>query len=606
MIRSLFSSLIFLCYCIIYFDAPAQVLKARVDSSLLPLQSLHYAPEYALDKTTNPEAWAKQDAGLHVSFGSTNQLFFRTEVPGIEESTSWNDLGWKGERLNTQILFWSADSVNQIRVILHDLKNKNGKLLERSNIKAQLVRYVLSNHPYADTNVSCEYSPYKDAFLMPDRFEEFSRFNLPGKTLRPVWLSIDIPADADAGSYTGILEVHATNQSRVLNIKIQVQNQVLPKPYDWKFRLDLWQNPWVVASYFQVPPWSADHILLLKKHLKLYADAGGKFITAYAVHSPWADVSYATEGGMIEWIKKTNGAWKFNYSIFDTYVQLAMHAGIDKAITIYTPVPWGNRYRYMNEITGNYEEVFYAPGTPEYKTLWNSFLTSLQAHLRERNWLHKTYLGINESEIGQTLAAIKVIKQHSSLWKITYAGDWNEHLDSLVDDYSYLFGKEPTVDQGEKRSKQGRTSTYYVCCNPPVPNTFVFSPPIEARWLGWYSAAHKYDGFLRWAYDAWPEDPLRDPRELGWGTGDCLMVYPGGNSCIRFEKLREGIADSEKLRILREKAAVSKNKNVLSLLAELDEHLKIFLDEKHFDAGKITRDVARGNEMIAQISNMLY
>ena len=73
------------------------------------------------------------------------------------------------------------------------------------------------------------------------------------------------------------------------------------------YRLDLWQNPWVIAEYYKVKPWSDEHKLLLKKHLKLYADAGGKFITTYAVHSPWADNSYMIEGNMIEWIKKKNG-----------------------------------------------------------------------------------------------------------------------------------------------------------------------------------------------------------------------------------------------------------------------------------------------------------
>ena len=56
------------------------------------------------------------------------------------------------------------------------------------------------------------------------------------------------------------------------------------------------------------------------------------------------------EGGMIDWIKlKTDGSWKFNYKIFDEYVALAMSLGIDKAITLYTPVPWGFRFRYLDE-----------------------------------------------------------------------------------------------------------------------------------------------------------------------------------------------------------------------------------------------------------------
>jgi len=40
---------------------------------------------------------------------------------------------------------------------------------------------------------------------------------------------------------------------------------------------------------------------------------------------------------MIESIKQKNGAWKFDYKIFDEYVELAMSVGLDKAITVYTP-----------------------------------------------------------------------------------------------------------------------------------------------------------------------------------------------------------------------------------------------------------------------------
>ena len=88
------------------------------------------------------------------------------------------------------------------------------------------------------------------------------------------------------------------------HLEIVVQNQLLPYPKDWKYRLDLWQNPWAVAWYNHVEPWSPEHKMLLKQHLKHYADAGGTYITTYGVHSPWSDNSYMIEGGMIEWIKK--------------------------------------------------------------------------------------------------------------------------------------------------------------------------------------------------------------------------------------------------------------------------------------------------------------
>jgi hypothetical protein len=133
----------------------------------------------------------------------------------------------------------------------------------------------------------------------------------------------------------------------------------------------------------------------------------------------------------------------------------------------------------------------------------------------------------------------------------------------------------------------------------------VFSPPVEGRWISWYTAAHHYDGFLRWAYDAWPQDPMRDARFGSWGAGDAYLIYPGGNSGIRFEKLREGFVDYEKIRILKEKALKSKNKRVQELVQQLDEHLTRFVAEKEFDTAKMTSDVEKGKQILQQLSELL-
>ncbi|MGZ8536818.1 MAG: glycoside hydrolase domain-containing protein [Flavisolibacter sp.] len=599
-------TLLIICTNLLLVFAFGQSYKGQIDISKVPAPVLHYQDEYTFDSSLNPAAWTNQEKGLHVSFATTDELYFRKEVPELEKfSTTWQQTGWKGERLNTQILVWSTDTLNQIRFNLTDLKNASGNSIVKNNLQVNLVRYVVSNYPYAAKDATCGASPHKDIFLMPDRFEAFERFDLPGRTVRPVWLSIDIPAGTESGMYNGTVEVKSQNYTTTLNLKINVQNQLLPKPSEWKHRLDLWQNPWVIAWRNKVEPWSEDHKLLLKKHLKLYADAGGTFITTYGIHSPWSDNSYMIEGSMIEWTKSKDGKWKFDYKIFDEYVELAMSMGIDEAITMYTPIPWGSRFRYIDEKTGNYIYETWLPDSKEFKSIWSVFLTDFQKHLVQKGWFEKTYLGINENEMSQTLSAIKVIKEHSKKWKITYAGNWHKELDELLDDYCFLYGLESDVDAVKKRSARGQTTTYYVCCNPPVPNNFVYSPPIEGRWISWYTVAHGYDGFLRWAYDAWPADPDRDARHVSWPAGDCYMVYPGGNSCIRFEKLREGIVDFEKIRILKEKAAKSKDKNVQDLIRQLNDHLKIFLVEKDFDTKKIIGDVDKGKMLVEQLSNKL-
>ena len=583
-----------------------QDFKGQVQFSNIPVPAAHYQEEYALDTILNADAWEKVVKGMHVSFASTDELYFRREVPELSNQTpAWEGTGWKGERINAVVLVWSADTLRQVRFKLSDFKNDKGNLLNKNNISVNMVRYVIGNYPYGAKDVTCGGSPYKNLYLMPDRFEAFERFDLPGKTIRPVWFSFNIPPQADPGVYNGTVEVISENNSATLHVKLNVQNEVLPKPHDWKHRLDLWQNPWVVAWENNIKPWSEEHMLLLKKHLQLYADAGGKYITTYAVNSPWSDNSYMNEGGMINWIKRKDGSWKFEYTIFDKYVQLASGMGIDKAITIYTPVPGGYRFNYMDEKTGNNVYVSWPPGSKELKASWNVFLTDLKKHLEKKGWFEKTYIGINENPLDETLAAIKMVRDHSKKWKITYAGDWHKELENELDDYCFLYGKESDVDVVKRRAAKGFTTTYYVCCNPPVPNNFVFSPPIEGRWQGWYTVAHAYDGFLRWAYDAWPADPLRDARHQLWPAGDCYLVYPGGTSCIRFEKLREGIVDYEKIRILREQASKSKDKEVDNLMRQLDEHLKTFLAEKDFESKKITQDVNKGKEIVKRLSERL-
>jgi len=567
----------------------AQVYKGQVEFAKIPVPAQHYQEEYTFDTTVNMAVWTTQAKKLHLSFAPTDESYFRSEVPELKNETlSWEGVAWRGERLNTEILAWSPDTINQVRFILSDLKNEKGNVLSKNIVQLNMVRYVIGNYPYGAKNVTCGVSPYPNLYLMPDRFESFDRFDIPGKTVRPVWLSFDIPAATIAGTYSGTIEVLSENSSTKLNLKVHVQNQMLPKPHEWKHRLDLWQNPWVVAWKNNLKPWSEEHKMLLKKHLQLYADAGGKYITTYAVNSPWSDNSYMNEGGMIDWIKRTDGSWKFNYNIFDQYVQLA-----------------GYRFNYIDERTGNNMIVSWAPGSKEFKNSWNVFLTDLKKHLEQKGWFEKTYIGINENAPDETLAAINVVKQNSKKWKITYAGDWHKELDSLLDDYCFLIGKESDVNVVKQRRARGLTTTYYNCCNPPVPNNFVFSPPVEGRWLGWYTSAHKYDGYLRWAYDAWPADPMRDARHELWPAGDCYLVYPGGTSCVRFEKIREGIVDYEKIRIVREKALKSTDKSVKYLIQQLDMHLETLLSEKDFDTKKITVDVNKGKKIIEQLSEKL-
>ena len=123
------------------------------------------------------------------------------------------------------------------------------------------------------------------------------------------------------------------------------------------------------------------------------------------------------------------------------------------------------------------------------------------------------------------------------------------------------------------RDNAGFNTTFYTSCSEGFPNTFTFSPPAESAWLGWFAANKRYDGYLRWAYNCWPEKPLEDSRFGRWSAGDTYFVYPGYRSSIRFERLKEGIQDYEKVRLLKEEFVARKE---MGKLASLEQALKQF------------------------------
>ena len=98
---------------------------------------------------------------------------------------------------------------------------------------------------------------------------------------------------------------------------------------------------------------------------------------------------------------------------------------------------------------------------------------------------------------------------------------------------------------------------------------------------------------------------MRDARYGSWPAGDCFLVYPGGNSCIRFEKLREGIVDYEKIGILKALATTSTDKEVKDLMAAFDAQLQTLNEEKTFNEEKLKADVEKGKKMIDELSEKL-
>ena len=152
--------------------------------------------------------------------------------------------------------------------------------------------------------------------------------NIGTNKLQNIWVSVKVPAGTAAGSYTGTVTVTAKELAEPLTFTytLKVADAELPDATKFKdgFDMELWQNPYRIAEYYDVTPFSEEHFEILKSHMGLYKNAGGHAITTTIVEEAWAGQTYG-EGtvkfpSMVKWTKKADGKWSFDYTDFDKWV----------------------------------------------------------------------------------------------------------------------------------------------------------------------------------------------------------------------------------------------------------------------------------------------
>ncbi|WOD42649.1 DUF4091 domain-containing protein [Hwangdonia lutea] len=534
--------LLLLSICLITFNCQKK--------EVLVAQTYHEPKDPSPSETEN---WSAIPKGLQASITSTNHRFVKSVIPKIQPKNTWSGTAWKGERLSAQLVLWSNDSVHHVFTEISDFKSDSGDVLPSNMAQISFVKYVITDE-FAE---GCGYRKPEDfdASLAADVLEPITSYSIKAQETRPIWITMDVPADAKSGTYKSVFILQIDGQeSKKFEFTLNVIDKTLPKANDWKFHLDLWQNPFALARYHNVELWSQAHWDLLKPLMKRLADAGQKVITVSLNKRPWGGQTFDQFEAMIDWNKKTDGTWEYDFTIFDKWVQFMMDLGVKKQISCYSMVPWGNEFYYFDEAENKEVKIKAEPGTKAYEDIWVPFLKVFKTHIEAKGWNTITRIAMDERGPKEMKAMLKLLNEHAPEFGVSFADNHKSYklYPNELKDMSVAFGHPVDAEDLVKRRAKNHISTHYVCCSDAFPNTFTFSPPAEGVFIGWYTMAADFDGFLRWAYNSWVENPLQDSRFRTWPAGDTYIVYPDNRSSIRFETLRDGIEDAEKIRILRE------------------------------------------------------
>jgi len=243
----------------------------------------------------------------------------------------------------------------------------------------------------------------------------------------PVWVTVRVPADAAPGDYQGALSIQAAGLSPSpvkVPIKIKVHDWKMPDPKNFRVRTIGWMNPEALAKHYGVKLWSDKHFELIGKSMDLMLELGSRHIQIDVTKGYPARDNTDT---MIKWVKQSDGSFKYDFTLFDRYCDLA-------AKKLGKPFPlrlnlWrgprngggGEKDDYPNatllvldKASGKVSELA-GPnklGSPEMKKFWKPFLEQTRARLEKRGWFKVTgtnwmcYCGGMTKEMAEMMLSI--------------------------------------------------------------------------------------------------------------------------------------------------------------------------------------------------------
>ena len=510
---------------------------------------------------------------------STDYQYTQSQYNSISQENEQEGqvTAWKNDKTSSQLVLYSGnEALNDVTVTASDLTNGNATI-SADHVTAAFVKstkaYNGSYLGYGSKDRAVPADNGSNRSESADILYGTDPVDMEANKLQPVWVSFDIPEDAEAGTYQCTLTATAEGIDTPLtfNYTVTVQDAVLPDAAEFEdaFDIELWQYPYSSAEYYDVTPFSEEHLEILKPIMQKYKEIGGHAITTSIVEDAWNGQTYSKNDvhypSMIKWTKNTDGSFSYDYTNFDKWVSFNKEMGIGDKIVLYSIAPWHNSFAYWEGNTLKYQS--YTVGSTEYKKIWTNFLTQLTAHLETKGWFDEAYIGIDERGFSKdAFDLIDSVKNlHGQSLKTAGAMDNFVNKKDLAMRVSDLnvgdsaAAAHPTefAELLAEREAKGLRTTLY-SCTEHVPGNYSLSMPAESYWSVVNAGKSGTAGFLRWAYDAWVENPLEDATHNAFEPGDCFLIYPSektaaakeAKSSIRLERMAEGVRDVNKLRLI--------------------------------------------------------
>ncbi|MCS6830676.1 MAG: DUF4091 domain-containing protein [Armatimonadota bacterium] len=465
-----------------------------------------------------------QQAGASITWwvAPSAQKVFRGDSPPANPVRFVSLSAARGEREAAQVVLRAESSRQLLHAEVSNLTNEQGYRLPKDVVTLYRVAYVY---------LPAHQKEYPDP-LPPLRIP----LSLEPAQCQPLWLSVEVPRDAQPGLYRGGLELQFTDGERHrVPIEVRVWNFDIPLTPSMRTAFGLWGDG--IARHHGVSLDSKAHQKLLERY--------------------W------------EWLVSRRIS---PYSI---------------PVDIFSPE--ASKYLGDPRLTS-----FVIPYSDD-----EAQLRRTVEHLRQGGWLHKGYFYVVDEPITreqydrliQTCAKIKKVDPSLKIVSPYYRNpdfDKDKTPFDLLAGYINIWCPNTAFfhpEQLRKRQQQGEEVWWYVCCGPgkPFANFFVDMDGTAHRILFWQQKAFGVQGLLYWNTVWWnptsTEDPWQDiatVKDINPNVyGDGSLVYPGKRAgvygpvtSIRLELLCDGAEDYEYLTLYEKEFGEAATQKVIRELTQ--------------------------------------
>ena len=482
------------------------------------------------------------------------------------------------------------------------------------------VRAVI-DAPFAAEMSHIELNIIGDGTYRADALLQFPAAEVAANEVASVYLHMTVPAETATGIYPCRIRFyisHGVFDEELLietEFSVDVRAFVFPENKDNGFHLDLWQHCSNLARKHEVPLWSDAHFAVLEPYVKSLADLGVKCVTVVASEIPWnGQWSYQMpqkanlyEYSMIGVVRHADGTFSYDYTPMQRYIDLCADYGIDECISVfglanvwrttaYLPdgliinpdYPDGINIRYFDEGDGMYKYMRRGCDIDDYiRALEQYFITTGQ--------IDRIRIAADEPAVlepfKKSLDRLHTVAPSFRCKTACNLPEFVAAFAHLMDDF--IFDIDTVADRFDEvqntfAAHPDKRFLYYVCCGPAFPNTFLRSELVESYFLGIYASFANLQGFLRWNYTVFNDDPRTNAVTHNWNNGDTHFVYPARNGAplltLRWHALRRGIRFYVLLEELKKRGLTEEHRAAIFRVLRTEDQSKLIHNEDKRDS----------------------